>query len=104
MTLSQIVWLFLYPAAVGLGLGFIFYGGLWLVLRRLQKFKHPGAWVGLSLVARTLLVVAVLYLLFGHTWQQLLIAVVGMLVARNLLVQRIRPGRGDIDKSGRTVQ
>lgn len=95
--------MFFYPLAVGLGLGFFYYGGLWLILRRLPQFKHPAVWIGISLVARTLGVVLVLYLLFSDSWQQLLSAVVGMLITRTILVRRIKPGPRHIDKETRTT-
>lgn len=87
------IWLMIvYPAASGMALGFFYYGSLWLILRRLSQLKYPALWLGLSLLLRTLVVVLVLYLLFAHSWQQLLIALLGMLVARALLVQRIKAG------------
>jgi hypothetical protein len=60
--------------------------------------------MALSLVMRTLVVVLVLYLLFGASWQQLLIAIAGMLVSRIVLVQCIRPGPRHSDTAGRTAQ
>ena len=92
MTLTQHLFMLLYPATVGLGLGFFYYGGLWLVLRRVAEFKFPAAWIALSLLVRTLAVVSVLYWLFSDSWQQLLVALLGMLITRTLLIQRIKPG------------
>lgn len=89
---------FIYPAAVGIALGIFYYGGLWLILRRLPQLRHPSVWVGLSLLVRTVTVVVVLYLLFADSWQQLLIAMLGMLIARTLLVQRIKPKAHRSDK------
>ena len=91
MTLTHALYLFIYPAAVGLGLGLFYYGGLWLILRSLPQLKHPGLWLSLSLMVRMFTVLLVLYLLFADSWQQLLSAVLGMLVTRSLLVQRIKP-------------
>jgi len=91
MTLTQALYLFIYPAAVGLGLGLFYYGGLWLILRGLPQLKYPGVWLSLSLMVRMFTVLLVLYLLFADSWQQLLSAVLGMLVSRSLLVQRIKP-------------
>lgn len=104
MTLTQTALMFIYPLVTGLGVGFFFYGGLWLILRRLQQFRHPGTWMALSLAIRTLVVVLVLYLLFGASWQQLLIAIAGMLVSRIVLVQRIKPGPRHSDTAGGTAQ
>ena len=98
MTLTQVLYLFVYPAAVGMGLGLFYFGGLWLILSRLSQLKHPGAWVSLSLVVRLLAVLFVMYLLFADSWQQLLSAVLGMLISRSLLVQRIKPEPRHVEK------
>ncbi len=91
MTLTQVLFMVVYPLAVGLVLGVFYYGGLWLVLRRLPQLSHPAVWLTLSLLVRTLTVLFVLYLLFANDWQQLLVAVLGMIISRVLLVQRIKP-------------
>ena len=98
MTLTQIFIMILYPIVVGLLLGLFYYGSLWLILQRLPQLKHPAAWIGLSLLLRTMAVVFVLYLLFADSWQQLLIALSGMLISRALLVNRIKPGPSLTDK------
>lgn len=98
MTLTQIFILIIYPVAVGLLLGLFYYGTLWLILQRLPQLKHPAAWIGLGLLLRTMTVVFILYLLFADSWQQLLIALSGMLTSRALLVNRIKPGPSLTDK------
>lgn len=94
MTATQWVLFCLYPLSVGVGLGGFYYGGLWLVLRRLPQLKHPAIWMGLSLTVRTAGVVLLLYLLFASSWQQLILAVTGMLISRILLIQRVKAGAG----------
>lgn len=91
MSLTQGFLLFVYPAIVGLGLGLLYYGGLWLTLRKLTQLRQPAVWLSLSLLLRMIAVVAVLYLLFADSWQQLIMAMLGMLIMRTLLVQRIKP-------------
>jgi F1F0 ATPase subunit 2 len=91
MTLTQGFLQFVYPAIVGLGLGLLYYGGLWLTLRKLTQLRQPAIWLSLSLLLRMIAVVAVLYLLFADSWQQLLLALLGMLIMRSVLVQRIKP-------------
>ncbi len=93
MTFTQVFLVSIYPAIVGVLLGILYYGGLWLTLRNLAKLRYPALWVSISLLLRTLAVVFVLYILFAKTWQPLLIALIGMLFARTVLVQRIRPGQ-----------
>jgi len=98
MSLSQIFILIIYPLIVGLLLGLFYYGGLWLILRRLEQLKYPAVWLGLSLLIRTLTVVFVIYLLFSDSWKQLLIVLLGMLITRFLLVKYIRPTSCHTDK------
>lgn len=98
MTLTNVLYTFVYPAAVGMGLGLFYYGGLWLILRKLPQLKHPEIWVSLSLAVRLLTVLLVMYLLFSDSWQQLLSTVLGMLVSRGLLVQRIKPEAKSMDE------
>ena len=98
MTLTQALYLFVYPAAVGMGLGLFYYGGLWLILRGLPQLKHPEIWVSLSLVVRLFAVLLVMYLLFADSWQQLLSAVLGMLISRGVLVHRIKPKAHPVEK------
>jgi F1F0 ATPase subunit 2 len=103
MTLTQFLLTYVYPLIIGLGLGLIYYGGLWLILRKLPEFNQPGAWVAISLVLRILVVLLVLYLLFAESWQQLMMAVLGMLITRTLLVQRIKPGPQRPHKSNKAA-
>lgn len=104
MTLTQLLFTYLYPLIVGMGLGLIYFGGLWLTLRTLSDANHRKAWlVSLSLLGRMSIVAAVLYLLFRDSWQQLLAVMAGMLITRTLLVRRIRPApRSQSDEHGAT--
>jgi F1F0 ATPase subunit 2 len=89
--MTQFLVMYFYPLIVGLVLGLFYYGSLWLILRKLPQFSHPAVWVGISLILRTLAVMLMLYILFSDSWQQLVLAVVGIIISRTLLVQRIRP-------------
>lgn len=102
-TLVQFIITFAYPLVAGMVLGLIYFGGLWMVLRRLPEIKHPAAWLGLSLVVRMLIVLLVLYLLFADSWQQLIMAVLGMLTSRAILVHRIKPGPWQNKKANRAT-
>ena len=104
MTLTQIFILIIYPITAGLLLGLFYFGSLWLILKKLPHLNHPAAWISLSLLLRTMTVVFVLYLLFADSWQQLLIALSGILIARALMVNRIKPGPTQTDKPAGQVQ
>jgi len=91
MTVTQLLVMYLYPALVGIALGFFYYGVLWLILRKLPQLNSPAIWIGPSLLVRLFTVMAVMYLLFSDSWQQLLAALFGMLIARTYLIRHIKP-------------
>jgi F1F0 ATPase subunit 2 len=43
----------------GLGLGSVYFGGLWLTLRRLPRWRHPFLSMGLSLLLRVTVLLGV---------------------------------------------
>lgn len=97
MTVTQLLVTYLYPVLVGIVLGFFYYGVLWLILRKLPQLKNPAIWIGPGLLIRLFTVMAVLYLLFSDSWQQLLIAVLGMLIARTYLIRHIKPNITNVE-------
>lgn len=78
----------------GLLLGMFFYGGLWLTVRGGLASPRPGLWFMASFLLRTAIAVAGLLVLSGGRWPRLLIALLGLLAAR-LVVMRLskRAGR-----------
>lgn len=81
----------LVAACVGLGLGSLFFGGLWLTVRQAQSWQYPGLGMLASLFLRLALVGAGLYLMADGHWQRYMAAVPGLLVARWWWVHRIAP-------------
>jgi len=77
----------------GLGLGLFYFGGLWLTVRRLPAARQPALLALGSMLARTVVVVAVLWLLLGLGVERLLAGVAGFLVMRTALVRGLRPGK-----------
>jgi len=90
------VWLAI-AAAVGLVLGVVHYGGLWWTTRRALASKRPAQVMLASYAVRMVIVMAGVYGVmvgFGTTqprWERAAVAIVGMLVARTLLVRRLGP-------------
>lgn len=66
----------------GLGLGTMFYGGLWWTLRKALASRRAALWFAGSLLARMALAVAGFYFVSGGQWQRLLICLLGFLMAR----------------------
>lgn len=73
--------------AIGLGLGGLFFGGLWLSVRRLADVPAPGLWLPLGFVVRSGVVLAGFYLLAAGGWQRLLTGLLGFVLARILLTR-----------------
>jgi len=79
---------------VGLGLGVVFFGGLWLTLGRLPSARQPALLMLGSLLGRMALVLlgfyAVLRLDETGGLQRVLACLVGLILARQFLLRRWR--------------
>lgn len=75
----------------GVALGLVFYGGLWITLRRLRSLPYPGLVFAGSFLLRTALVVGgILWLTQGHL-ARLAAVLAGFLLVRVVLTRMIRP-------------
>lgn len=81
--LGAVVW--------GTLVGGLYFGGLWLTVRRLTLVKHQAVWLLASLAIRNALAVAGFFPLVNLGWQYALIGLVGFIVARLIWVRRIAP-------------
>lgn len=73
----------------GLAVGMVFYGGLWLTVRRLRQVKRPALWMSCSFIIRLLVAVSGLILLAAGDWRRLLVVGLGFFLARWVLVGTI---------------
>lgn len=80
----------------GFALGLLFYGGLWVTIRRFPKSRHPALLALVSFWGRTALVVAGLILVTAHRWQNAIAGLAGFLAARIVLARRMP--RADVVK------
>lgn len=78
--------------AVGSGLGVLFFGGLWLTVRRLPRARRPGLLAAGSFLARLLLVGAGLWWVARGGGWALAAALAALLAARELLRRALAPG------------
>jgi F1F0 ATPase subunit 2 len=76
--------------AGGFGAGVIFFGGLWLTVRRLDRLRYPGVVFLLSSVARLALVLAVFWWLSRDGLPQLALCLTGFIIARFVLIRTVR--------------
>ena len=75
----------------GLLLGAVFFGGLWWTVRRGVSSKQPAAWFFASLLLRMSIVLAGLYLVgHGHV-ERLMLCLLGIVVARFVVMRLTRP-------------
>ena len=68
--------------AGGVGLGMVFFGGLWLTVQKGLRSKLPALWFFISFLLRTSIVLAGLHVLSDGRWQRLLVCLLGCLLAR----------------------
>jgi len=81
----------------GFVLGYIFFGGLWLTVRRLPKMKHPMLWTFISLILRMgLAVTGFILIARGGRWIHLLVCLAGFITVRFILT---RPKKKQLNKA-----
>lgn len=78
--------IFILAGAAGVGLGTLFYGGLWWTVRRGVTAARPAFWFFGSLLVRLGLVGAGFYLVGVGQWQRWLPCLVGFILARILVL------------------
>ncbi len=84
----------LIPAlAAGMLLGAFFFGGLWWTVRKGMVSKHAALWFIGSMLVRTAVVLLGFYWVMGDSWQRLLAALLGFVIARMLVTwfTRVKP-------------
>jgi len=81
-----------FAGIAGLGLGVIFFGGLWWTVRKGVSSKHPAAWFLGSMLLRMGLVLAGFYFVGGGDWKRLIACLLGFIIARLLVTRLTRPG------------
>jgi F1F0 ATPase subunit 2 len=81
MTMNEFLSLALALAA-GMLLGAIFFGGLWLTVRKGASSKQPALWFFGSLLLRMSIALAGFYFVSGGHWERLLLCLLGFVIAR----------------------
>lgn len=76
-----------WPLVAGLGLGLLYFLGLWHTVRSLSTGRASPLWWLASLVLRLALLLGGLYWLGAHDWRRLLLALAGILLARLALTR-----------------
>ena len=77
--------------AAGVGIGLLYFAGLWWTVNRLAFRRHAGLWVLASFAVRASIALFGFYLASGGDWRRLLACLAGFVAVRVLLVRRIEP-------------
>ncbi|GAA5520221.1 ATP synthase subunit I [Aliifodinibius salicampi] len=82
--------MFFYVTAAGGGvvLGLIYFGGLWITVKKVNNARRPYLLLASSFLVRTALVLAGFYLLLLYNWIYLVLAMITFIVTRHFLIQR----------------
>ncbi len=66
----------------GVGLGAIYFGGLWWTVRRAGSFRRPALSMLASVIVRMAVALGGFHLVAGASWQRLLLCLLGFVVGR----------------------
>jgi F1F0 ATPase subunit 2 len=72
-------------------LGAMFFGGLWWTVRKGLSSRQPALWFVGSLLLRMSTALAGFYLVSGGHWKQLMLCLVGFVMARFVVAWLTRP-------------
>ena len=91
MAMNETVILVLLAGGAGVLLGVFFFGGLWWTVRRGLSSKRPALWFIGSLLLRTSIVLAGIYLVSGGHWDLMLACLLGFVIARFIVTRLAGP-------------
>jgi len=74
------------PLIAGIILGAVFFGGLWLTVKKAVGSKYAALWILFSSLLRTAIVLVGFYYATDGKWQKLLICVFGFIAARFIIL------------------
>ncbi len=74
----------------GTGLGAFYFGGLWWAVRHLPSFRRPASSMLASLLVRMGVALGGFYLVADHSWQRLLLCLLGFLAGRGIVGWQLR--------------
>jgi len=79
--------------AAGLALGAFYFLGLWQTLKRLPQTSNRAGLLLISFMARTAIVLTVLFFLMDGRWERVAAAMIGFVLMRKILSYRLGPGK-----------
>lgn len=81
-------------SAAGFVLGVFYFGTLWLTIGVLERSSRPGLLLLVSMFGRLAVTLVLFYRVAGGRADRLLACLAGLIVARLVLVSRVRPRAG----------
>lgn len=90
--MNEVVVLILVLVA-GILLGIVFFGGLWLTVRKGLISKRPALIFSGSLIIRATLVLLGFYYVGANDWKRILVCLVGFLIARTVIKRLTDPDK-----------
>lgn len=72
----------------GLLLGLIYFGGLWVTLKKMERWRRPWILVAGSFLLRNVIVLAAFYFLIMQHWSALIAAFIVFMITRQVIVHR----------------
>jgi len=84
--MNEFLYMFL-ALATGLALGAIFFGGLWLTVKKAVTSKVPALWFLVSLFFRVGVTLIGFYVISLGSWERLLICLLGFVIARSIVIR-----------------
>jgi len=72
----------------GLVLGLVFFGGLWLTVKQLERTANPGLLFTVSFAVRAVAVCVGIVLVGAGQWQRYALCLAGFIVMRMILTRR----------------
>jgi F1F0 ATPase subunit 2 len=88
----------LLAAIFGAAMGVFYYGGLWLTVQRLSRVENPTLWSNLSLLIRVSVMLGLCYFFLELLQAAALVAFVGFLVARSLVMGAVHKAAAAVDQ------
>ena len=79
-----------FAVVVGLLLGTVFFGGLWMTVRNAMTSKYPAVWFGVSVLVRTAIVLIGFYFVAQAHPERLIASLVGFVIARFVIIRLTR--------------
>lgn len=84
------VWTLVFSFLSGMALGAIFFGGLWLTVRKGVSSKLSALWFSGSLLVRMSIVLVGFYFVSGGHWERLLVCFLSFVLARIVVMRFTR--------------